>query len=242
MSRSIRVVIADDNQIVRLGLEQLLGTVPDIEILASAVDGAQAVEFAHRLKPDLCLLDVRMPGMSGVEAAAALAPDFKVVMLTHSEDSETVLAALRAGAHGYVVYSELDTDFLSQALQSVMAGGMLMSPTASTAVLGASALHSQHSVGQEQNQHAARPGTETGVTATLDAPSVAGTPCGPERFDLSRREVEVMDLVAQGLTNREIAEAFFLSEKTVKNHINRIFSKMAVESRAAAVSRWLGRS
>ncbi|WP_293878863.1 response regulator transcription factor [uncultured Brevibacterium sp.] len=216
----IRVLIADDNSIVRMGLEHLLSTVDFVEIVGSVENGALAVEVAHTEKPDLCLLDVRMPVMNGIEAAREISQVCKVLMLTHSEDAENVTAAMAGGASGYVIYDELETKYLQHTLRSVMAGAMIVSPSASTALL---------SHNNEHESETSQPGT-------------SATTADNDDFGLSKREIEVMGLVADGLSNRQIAESFFLSEKTVKNHINRIFGKMNVSSRAEAVSVWLKRA
>ncbi|WP_293851573.1 response regulator transcription factor [uncultured Brevibacterium sp.] len=223
MSHDIRVVIADDNGIVRMGLESLLAATDSVEVVASVEHGALAVKAVEELKPDLCLLDVRMPVMNGIEATKAIAKQCKVLMLTHSEDAENVTAAIANGASGYVVYSELNTDYIYQTMQSVLAGAMVVSPTASSALLNTTSHVEEHSKNDADD---------------LDA---TGPPSLAEKYGLSRRETEVMSLVADGLNNRQIAESFFLSEKTVKNHINRIFGKMNVTSRAEAVSIWLKR-
>ena len=221
MPNVIRVVIADDNGIVRIGLESLLAATESVEVVASVEHGALAVKAVEELKPDLCLLDVRMPVMNGIEATKTIAKQCKVLMLTHSEDAENVTAAVANGASGYVVYSELNTDYIYQTMQSVLAGAMVVSPTASSALLNPAPRLEDHS---DDNASSA---IETTATSPTD------------QFGLSRRETEVMALVADGLNNRQIAETFFLSEKTVKNHINRIFAKMNVTSRAEAVSIWL---
>ena len=223
MNNTIRVLIADDNSIVRMGLEHLLGTVDFVEIIASVENGALAVEVANAQKPDLCLLDVRMPVMNGIEAAREISQVCKVLMLTHSEDAENVTAAMAGGASGYVIYDELETEYLQHTLRSVMAGAMIVSPSASSALLPQ---HSEQTSSQSLPSRSEPTGNET----------------ANDNFGLSKREIEVMSLVADGLSNRQIADTFFLSEKTVKNHINRIFSKMDVSSRAEAVSVWLKRA
>ena len=110
MSKSIRVVIADDNGIVRMGLESLLAATDSVEVVASVEHGSLAVKAVEELKPDLCLLDVRMPVMNGIEATKEISKTCKVLMLTHSEDAENVTAAISNGASGYVVYSERNTN------------------------------------------------------------------------------------------------------------------------------------
>lgn len=223
MSHDIRVVIADDNGIVRMGLESLLAATDSVRVVASVEHGALAVKAVEELKPDLCLLDVRMPVMNGIEATKAIAKQCKVLMLTHSEDAENVTAAVANGASGYVVYSELNTDYIYQTMQSILAGAMVVSPTASSALLSPT------------------PHVEVHSDKNVSEPRGTTVPSPADQFGLSRRETEVMTLVADGLNNRQIAESFFLSEKTVKNHINRIFGKMHVTSRAEAVSIWLKR-
>lgn len=221
MKHPIRVLVADDNHVVRLGLEQLLHSISGVELVGAAADGAEALELAQTCQPDICLLDVRMPVMNGIEAARRLSAEHKVVMLTHSEDSENVTAAIDAGAHGYMIYHEIDVDYLHQSLMSVIGGGMLVSATASTALMARATSAPAAPAVEVADQGHSEPGDTLG---------------------LSRREVEVMDLIAEGLNNRAIAQAFFLSEKTVKNHVNRIFTKLDAATRAEAVSIWLRRA
>ncbi|WP_300343833.1 response regulator transcription factor [Nesterenkonia sp.] len=227
---AIRVLIADDNSVVRTGLAQILNALPDVELVGAAADGKEAIELAEQTKPDVCLLDVRMPVMNGVEATRVISERCPVVMLTHSEEHEVVSAALRNGARGYVVYNEIEMEDLSKALHSVAAGASLMSPSAVTAIM-AGAVPVEVPSGE-------------GVATLPEAPAephqseLAEVVRGRSPFGLSGRESQIMELVADGLPNKEIAALLFLSEKTVKNHINRIFSKMGVGSRAEAVSVW----
>lgn len=228
--RALRVLIADDNNVVRLGLQQILNAIDSLELVGAAENGKQAAEMAEELRPDVCLLDVRMPVMNGIEALTYIAPICPVVMLTHSDDTEIIRAAIQNGARGYVVYSELDVEHLSHALRSVAEGASLMSSTASAALFPPAAT----SLAADP-ESAAGPGlTAAPVAAEPPAPRIQGN----SPFGLSAREAEIMRLVADGLPNAEIAGELFLSEKTVKNHVNRIFAKMAVASRAEAVSVW----
>lgn len=229
MNERLRVLIADDNPIVRLGLERIIEASPDLELVGSAEDGAQAVELATGARPDVCLLDVRMPGTNGIEAAQSLARTYAVVMLTHSEESEVITAAVRAGARGYLIHSDLEIEHLSSALRTVAAGGLLFSPSA-TAVFSSAFGTADATV---RAHHSVAPPRE--VSALF------GQKSEPQDYGLTRRETEVMDLIAEGFTNKRIATTFFLSEKTIKNHVNSIFSKLSVSSRAEAVSRWLRR-
>lgn len=224
---TLRVLIADDNSVVRTGLEQILKALPDVELAGSAENGQQAIDLAEQIRPDVCLLDVRMPVLNGVEAAKVISQICPVVMLTHSEEHEVINAALRNGARGYVVYNEIQMEDLSKSLHSVVAGASLMSESAVTAVMAGAGLAGEP-------EHAAEPPTVEVNPREHPAETIKGR----SPFGLSGRESQIMELVADGLPNREIAGQLFLSEKTVKNHTNRIFSKMGVGSRAEAVSVW----
>lgn len=208
----LRLLVADDNPVVRAGMSNLLATVPGLEVVGAAADGREALELADRLRPDLALLDVRMPQVDGIAVAQAIARTTPVLMLTHTDEPEVIAAALAAGARGYVVHSEFDVDEIVSAIRTVAAGGVHLSPAAGRLLARS-------------------------VAATAPAPAPA-----PRRtWGLSAREQEVMDLIADGRTNGQIAAECFLSEKTVKNHVNRIFAKLAVTTRAEAVSVWLRR-
>jgi DNA-binding NarL/FixJ family response regulator len=210
---TLRLVIADDNPVVRAGMTNLLATVPGLDVIGSAADGREALEMVDRFAPDLALLDVRMPQVDGIAVAQAIAATVPVLMLTHSDEPEVIAAALAAGARGYVVHSEFDVDEIVSAIRTVAAGGVHLSPAAGSMLARSVA----------------------GVPRPDGAPELRRT------WGLSRREQEVMDLIADGRTNGQIARECYLSEKTVKNHVNRIFAKLAVTSRAEAVSVWLRR-
>ncbi|MFF5260652.1 response regulator [Actinomadura viridis] len=213
----IRVVVADDNPVVRSGLVALLEARGEAEVVGEAGDGKHAIELAERLKPDLVLLDVRMPLVDGVTAAQVLSKLTRVLMLTYTDDPEVVRSAVRNGASGYLVHGTFTADALAAAVRDAAGGtGNPLSPAAVSALMAAV---------QEP-----RPATGGDTARTGDH----------ARFGLSAREAEVMDLIARGLTNRAIAAELFLVEKTVKNHVNRIFSKMSVDNRATAIARWLG--
>jgi DNA-binding NarL/FixJ family response regulator len=222
----LRVLVADDNPVVRAGLTALLSVHDDIEVVAEAADGAQAVACAARHHPDVILLDLRMPGTDGLTALPELACVAPVMMLTYSAEPEEVAEAIRRGASGYLVHGEFTTAELVTAVRQMRA------PVSSS--LGVSyelkkmTSHLQLVMAQSSKTGSARAG-------------------GPRRraagwldFGLSSREVEVMDLIAAGMSNRQIAAACFISEKTVKNHINRIFAKLHSSSRSEAIAHWLG--
>ncbi|MFF4351630.1 response regulator [Streptomyces sp. NPDC001530] len=225
----LRVLVADDNPVVRAGLTALLDGHPDIEVVAAAPDGDEALKAATRLTPDVVLLDVRMPGTDGLTALPELARLAPVMMLTYSREPEVVAEALRRGASGYLVHGEFTATELITAVRDVRHGratvpdslGVSHEPNKLTS-------HLQPSMAQSSK---ARPAYATGLRRR--APNRSD-------FGLSSREVEVMDLIAAGMNNRQIAATCFISEKTVKNHINRIFAKLHSSSRSEAIAHWLG--
>ncbi|WP_073946220.1 response regulator transcription factor [Streptomyces kebangsaanensis] len=245
----LRVVVADDNPVVRAGLTALLSGRADITVVAQAADGRAAWEATRRHRPDVVLLDVRMPGVDGISALPHLARVAPVVMLTYSQEPDVIQEALRRGASGYLVHGEFTAEQLITAVRDIKAGKVHFTPTAAGALL-------------------ARLRETEGATAhTQEAPTAPVSPTSPEtlsqmqsdvgqsssgwaggrpaavdrsRFPLSTREAEIMDLIASGMTNQQIAAACFISEKTVKNHINRIFAKLHSTSRAEATAKWLG--
>ncbi|WP_233515006.1 LuxR C-terminal-related transcriptional regulator [Marinitenerispora sediminis] len=203
----------DDNIVVRAGLISLLETADDIVVIGEAGDGDEAIARARELRPDVVLLDVRMPGRDGVSAVEELSALSKVVMLTHTEDPETVHTALRRGATGYLVHGHFTVAELGRALRDVVHGrGSPLSPVAAAAVLA----------------------------SMRAAPPPRPGPASAEDLGLTEREAQVLAAAARGLSNSAIAQEMFLSEKTVKNHINRIFRKLKVTSRSAAIARWNG--
>lgn len=210
----IRVLIADDNAVIRQGVRALLeADADDIEVVAEASTGREAIRSAEEVRPDVVLLDIRMPVLDGVEAARALSPRFRVMMLTYSDDEPMVVKAIRAGAAGYLVHGRFEPEELTRAVRELAAGATVLSPAVAPIVF--SALR----------------GEGIGTAGTVAA-------TGPEA--LTEREREVMGLIARGRSNRAIAEALVISEKTVKNHIGHIYEKLEVGSRTEATARWLG--
>ncbi|WP_405489453.1 response regulator [Streptomyces sp. NBC_00096] len=219
MTTPLRVLIADDNPVVRAGLSALLATAGDIEVTAEAADGREALHLTRLHAPDVILLDVRMPGVDGISALPHLVRLAPVLMLTYSQESEVVREALLLGAGGYLVHGEFTPDHLVAAVRDVRAGRAHLSPTAASAVLAElrASSHPQRTVGQSSER-----------------------PPNHAAFGLSSREEEIMDLIASGMNNQQIAATCFISEKTVKNHINRIFAKLQIATRSEAIARWLG--
>ncbi|WP_153531725.1 response regulator [Actinomadura macrotermitis] len=210
----VSVVVADDNPVVRSGLVALLESTGEVRVVGQAGDGAHAIELTERHRPDLVLLDVRMPLVDGLTAVRTLSTLTRVLMLTYTDDAETIRAAVRHGASGYLVHGTFTAEELAAAVRDTVSGkGNPLSPVAVSALMAAM--------------------KETQPALAVRAP-------GQQGFGLSARESEVMDLIARGRSNREIAGELFLTEKTVKNHVNRIFAKLAVTNRAAAIANWLG--
>ncbi|MFF7199387.1 response regulator [Streptomyces sp. NPDC008141] len=204
--QNARVIVADDQAVVREGIVMLLGLLPGIEVVGSAKDGDEAVALVAELAPDVVLMDLRMPRCDGVEATRRIRsehPATQIVVLTTYADDESLFPALRAGARGYLT-KDADGDEIVRAIQDVMAGRAGLSPVVQRRLL-------------EQ------------VTA-------AGPPTAPQLPDgLTAREGEVLTLIAEGLTNAEIARRLHISTATVKTHINNLFSKADLHDRAQAV-------
>ncbi|MEU3279886.1 response regulator transcription factor [Streptomyces antibioticus] len=239
--RSVRVVVADDNPVVRAGLTALLSGREDITVVAEAEDGAAAYDAAVRHRPDVILLDVRMPGVDGLAALPHLAGLAPVVMLTYSDEPEIVQEALRRGAGGYLVHGEFTVDELLSAVRDAVRGRAHFSPTAATAALA----QIRDANATAHGARASNPPSSLDLTKRLSQlqSSVGHSRTGAsarEGFRLSAREAEIMDHIASGMNNQQIAAACFISEKTVKNHINRIFAKLHSSSRAEAAAKWLG--
>ena len=205
----IRVLIADDQRVVRDGLIMLVGLIDGVEVVGSASDGIEAVERAESERPDVVLMDLRMPGMEGAEATRrirATLPETQVLVLTTYADDQSLFPALQAGARGYLT-KDASAEEIEQAIRALAAGRT----------------HLDAAIQQRL------------VAAVLEAQVTRATPAEPLPDDLSPREVEVLKLIAAGLSNAEIAAALFLSNATVKTHINRIFSKTGARDRAQAV-------
>ncbi|WP_079275124.1 response regulator [Streptomyces phaeoluteigriseus] len=233
-STPVRVVVADDNPVVRAGLTALLSGREDITVVAEAADGRQAYDAALHHRPDLVLLDVRMPEVDGLAALPHLVRIAPVVMLTYSSESEIVHEALRLGAGGYLVHGEFTVAELLSAIRDVVAGRAHFTPTAATAVLA----QLRASATAHDGEPVHPPFSQTSRERLSHMQSSVGQ--SDRVFQLSAREAEIMDLIAAGLTNQQIAATCFISEKTVKNHINRIFAKLHSTSRSEAAAKWLG--
>jgi len=204
----LRIVIADDQASVREGLVLLLGGLPGIEVAGAAADGEQALELVAEHHPDAILLDLHMPVLDGIGATRRLTaeyPGVAIVVLTTYADDSSVLEALRAGARSYLT-KDADRTHIAQALRAAASGLGVLDPRAHATLLAAAA-----------------------------APAGPEPAPGPAPDGLTQREVEILGLIARGLTNPEIAANLFLSNHTIKTHINRIFAKTGSRDRAAAI-------
>ncbi|MFJ7155530.1 response regulator [Streptomyces sp. NPDC101118] len=247
-SPPLRVVVADDNPVVRAGLTVLLGGRADIEVVAEATDGRQAVQLAQQHRPDVVLLDVRMPGVDGISALPYLVQIAPVMMLTYSRENEIVREALRLGAGGYLVHGEFTADQLVHAVRDVKEGRAHFTATAASALLAQvrEGVTGRGPLPEGLGQVFATGIPYAGIPQHTPSQTQPHMAQSSERahnrtgFGLSSREVEIMDLIASGMSNQQIAATCFISEKTVKNHINRIFAKLHTASRSEAIAVWLG--
>ena len=203
MTDTLRVVVVDDHEVVRRGLEQVLANVPDMTLVAVVATGEEAVELVEDLQPDVMLMDLSMPGIGGVEAtrqvcarAAELEREVHVVALTSFAEQKTVLAALHAGASGYLLKHATPEDVIA-AIRSAHAGEAPLDPLAARALLDAERSH-------------------------------------PHEPKLTSREGEVLDLVALGLANKQVASRLGIRERTVKAHLTSIFTALGVQDRTQA--------
>ena len=222
LGEAIRVVLADDHTLFREGVASLLERAADVSLVGEAATGEDAVRLTGELQADIVLMDLKMPGMGGIEATRAIVggnPAVGVIMLTMFEDDESVFAALKAGARGYVVKGA-GRGALLRAIRAVAQG---------EALLGASIAHRV----LEQFAPAAPPPAARAVGES--GPAGATAPFE----ELTPRELEVLRLITDGLRNREIAERLSISEKTVGNHISNIFAKLQVTDRSQAIVRAL---
>ncbi|WP_018550347.1 response regulator transcription factor [Streptomyces sp. ATexAB-D23] len=258
---ALRVLVADDNPVVRAGLTALLHGRGGIVVVAEAGDGRQAYEKAVRHRPDVVLLDVRMPGVDGISALPHLVRLAPVLMMTYSSESAVVRQALRLGAGGYLVHGEFTAAELVAAVRDTAEGRARFTHSASGALLESlrerAAPEDEVAPPLPDGLGTVCPGAAARCPAEpySDVPSPRNAPpTGPfvghstsrssapaarsVLSELSEREVEVMDLIASGMSNQQIAAACFISQKTVKNHINRIFTKLNVGSRGEAIALW----
>ncbi|HEY5889834.1 MAG TPA: response regulator transcription factor [Acidimicrobiia bacterium] len=202
----IRVLLADDQAMIRSGLRMILESEADLLVIGEAENGEEAIRLSKREKPDVVLMDVRMPGVDGLEATRLIhqtLPDVKVIVLTTFDLDEYIYAALRGGASGFLL-KDADSETLIRAIRIVAAGDALIAPSVTRRLI---------------DEFASRP----------TQPRVQGLD------DLTEREIEVLKQMARGLSNAEIAEALFVSETTVKSHVSHLLTKLQLRDRVQAV-------
>ena len=205
----IRVLIADDQPLFRRGLNVVLHTEERIDVIAEAEDGEEAIQKAEELAPDVVLMDVRMPKVNGIEAARSireLVPSTKILMLTVSDEEDDLFQAIKAGANGYLL-KEVSVEEVAEAVRAVVQGQTLITPSMASKLLN-EFVSLDRRVNEKQQ---------------LPSPT------------LTARELEVLKLVAKGMSNREIADELYISENTVKNHVRNILEKLHLHSRMEAV-------
>ncbi|KWX02315.1 Two component transcriptional regulator [Carbonactinospora thermoautotrophica] len=205
----IRVLVVDDHALFRRGLENVLAQESDIEVVGEASDGAEAVEKAGNLLPDVVLMDIRMPRRGGIDACRAIkdvVPSARIIMLTISDEEADLYEAIKAGATGYLL-KEIPIDEVADSIRAVAGGQSLISPSMASKLLTEFAAMIKKEDERQQ----------------VPAPR------------LTERELEVLRLVARGLNNRDIAKQLFISENTVKNHVRNILEKLQLHSRMEAV-------
>jgi DNA-binding NarL/FixJ family response regulator len=206
---SIRILITDDHLFYREGVRTLLAGVPDVTVVGEAATGEEAITQAHQLQPDVILMDIKMPGLNGIEATRQIlqaSPHIGVLVVTMFEDDDSVFAAMRAGARGYLL-KDADQDELVQAVWAISRGQAIFSPT----------------IAQRLIQYF----------------TILPAQAGPSMVfpDLTEREREVLTLIARGESNAAIAHRLVLSIKTIQNHVSNVFSKLQVADRAQAIVR-----
>ena len=220
----MKVLIADDQRVVREGLATIVEAFPDTEVVGLAEDGIEVVELVRSARPDVVLMDLRMPRMDGVEATKAIRaehPDVAVVVLTTYADDESILAALSAGAAGYLT-KDAARDDIRRALDAAVAGQAVLDSRVRATLLRAA--EHRNDRGDDRNDPSNRQPPRSPV-----GHGVGALPDG-----LTEREAEVLALIADGLSNGEIADRLYVAETTVKTHINRIFAKTQSRDRAQA--------
>ncbi|MHA6763260.1 response regulator [Streptacidiphilus sp. PAMC 29251] len=228
--KAVTVLVADDQKVVREGIVMLLGLLPGIEVVGAAADGEEAVALAAERRPDVVLMDLRMPRCDGVEATRrirAAQPGTEVVVLTTYADDDSLFPALEAGARGYLT-KDAGAEEIARAITDVRSGAAGLSPRIQARLL-------ERLAAPSSTPAPAPAPAPASVPAVAPAPAPALAPAAALPDGLTVREAEVLGLIAEGLSNAEIAARLFVSMATVKTHINNLFAKTGVRDRAQAV-------
>jgi DNA-binding NarL/FixJ family response regulator len=231
----IRLLLVDDQQLIRMGMRMVLEAQPDFEVVGEAGDGREAVDAVARLRPDVVLMDVRMPGMDGIEATRAIVvanPESRIIILTTFDLDEYAFAGLNAGASGFLLKDAQPAE-LATAIRAVASGDAAVSPRVTRKLLELFGPQLPATTGHAAATDA-RPGASgtAGSGATADPAEVAAA---ARLATLTEREHEVLVAMAEGLTNSEMAGRFYLSESTVKTHVGRVLMKLELRDRVQAV-------
>jgi DNA-binding NarL/FixJ family response regulator len=232
----LRLLVADDQPLIRRGLALMLAAEPGVSVVAQAADGQEAIEMALLHRPDVAVMDLQMPRASGVVATreiAAQLPDTRVVVLTTYDDDELVFEAIRAGAQAYLLKDASEAEVL-ETIRAVARGESRLSPAVARKVMEQFRRLSAPSSGGAGGAGGAGGGGVEGAAAA--AASAAG-PLQPWEEPLTEREEQILERIAQGLTNKQIAQAIFLAEGTVKNYVSRIMQKLHASSRVELAMR-----
>jgi len=238
LSHPIRIMLVDDHALFRDGIVSLLKRDERFEIVAVADDGETALENIEKVNPDVVLMDIQMPGMGGIEAARRILsnrPGLKVIMITVSEKEHDLFEAVKAGAQGYILKTDTDGQYMRDAIISVAAGEAIIPPAMAPQLLTEFASLAQGLPNQLSQKESPKPKAE----AKLDEEEATQiTDHQPETSQLTPREFQVLELVAQGLTNKGIASRLNISENTVRSHLRSIMDKLHMNSRVQAAL-WL---
>lgn len=225
-SLKIKVIVVDDNFVMRAGLKSALMLEPDLEVIGEGQNGLEAVSLAAELKPDLVLMDFRMPLLDGIRATEQIVaenPQARVLITTWSEEPQTLVGAILAGAKGYLVHGKFSLPELTNAVRSVYEGGALITPSLAPVLL--ELVKNRTEGGFDTEAVLPMPGQTQADPAAMPRPEAL----------LTRREREILELVQAGKSNRDIAEILVIEEKTVKNHINNLYSKLHLKNRQEAM-------